>query len=427
MTFLEEQRRNELLYVVLLTVLFTILPLTALLSVVIYLLVYLVCCLFPNYGKIINYFDAWLDEDFINVVPQNSTVISLLLKGDLSSVQLKSILTENVLNAPSKVNHKELRYPELKQYLSKFVCFRIWKRDPNFLIENHILEKTWDGSDVGDIHQEYQNKIYKKRSSPWEMVLFRNVKFKEDKESSQKSLLIFRVHHAMADGKSLMQLVVECFGNKQMKTASAQSLQETQLNRFRFILNFPWNITCEIYTIASLLFSSFNHPWKLNSSFRRSDFETDKIVVTFSPKIQMSDIKQIAKQNEVKTSAVGMSIVAGAIRKFCGDKWDKEMAIGYPLPRPNHPDGLTNHLYMGVMALPTDEQCPFKRLQKCNKEFTRVKENQQVRYGNVGAVFSGIQTYPVSRLILNAFAPTGKIKNFKINSNWVYINEWFYL
>lgn len=82
--------------------------------------------------------------------------------------------------------------------------------------------------------------------------------------------------------------------------------------------------------------------------------------------ISMSNVKQVANKYNVKTSAVVISIIAGAIRKFCGASWDKDVSIGYPLPKSDHPEDLTNHCYMSALCLPTGQQCIFQRLQDCN-------------------------------------------------------------
>lgn len=400
------QERNYIFYFFIL-IIFTVFPVTALISTIIYFIVYPFSLLFPNYGKFISYFDVWMDEDFVDSIPQSSIVTSLTLQGDLSLEELRTLFIENVLTTRSKVDSKKLRYPELQQYLTTFICFRIWKNDPSFLIENHIVEKNWNGSDLGNIHQKYQNKMYKKRRSPWKLVLFRNVNFDNDNEKGPKSLLVLRTHHAMADAKSLLKLLVECLGKKEMKTANAQGIEKTKTTQFLFALNYPWKCIRQMYKLIRLLCDSFDHPWKLDDCIGKPDYEKNKTMVEFSGKIQMSKVKLVAKQNDVKTSAVVMSMIAGTIRKYCGDKWDKEVMIGYPLPKPNHPECLTNHTYMGLVGLATGEQCAVKRLQMCNEEFVKVKEDQLVRYTNVGTFLAGIQMYPMSRLIFNPFGPIG--------------------
>lgn len=152
----------DYLYFIPLFLVVTTLPLTALISFAIYVVVYLVSCFFPSYGNFLGYCDVLVDEDFVNSIPQNSILVSMTLQGDLSLQKLTSIFTENVLKARSKTHPSKLRYLNLKQYLTTFICFRIWKTDPDFHIKNHVVEKIWDGTDLENIHQEYLNKQYQK-------------------------------------------------------------------------------------------------------------------------------------------------------------------------------------------------------------------------------------------------------------------------
>ncbi len=179
--------------------------------------------------------------------------------------------------------------------------FRIWKKDPDFLIQNHIVEIMCNGSNLASIHQEYLNKPYEKYRSPWEVILVRNVNNNDTSEKHPTSFVVLRVHHVMADAKSLLKLMVECLGNKHLKTASPQFVKETRWDYFRFILVFPCQLICESLRIIKLLSISFDHPWKLKECFQKSNSQMNQMVIAFSPEISISKLKQVAKQNHVKT------------------------------------------------------------------------------------------------------------------------------
>ncbi len=239
-------------------------------------------------------------------------------------------------------------------------------------------------------------------------------------------MLVCRVHHVLADGKSLLKLFVECLGSKKLKTASPQSIPETLWDKVQFCMLFPLNYLAQMGKLFLLLPRSHRHPWKVQGFQNDKDVKT---VVAFSPKLQMSDIKQVAKRNGVTSSAVMMNIVTGGIRRCSSlDSWDREVAIGYPFPKPNHPEGLTNHVYMAIMHLPTDEEFTFNRLQECNKVFLKTKEVQQGRYVNFFIKLAGIQIFPLTRLALNQFTPTGGY-TYKINKSkkFVFISSFKFL
>lgn len=138
-----------------------------------------------------------------------------------------------------------------------------------------------------------------------------------------------------------------------------------------------------------LVYKYYDHPWSNLSNYGKYYQKNLKVVVGFSPKLKMEDIKKMAVKNNVKTPSVVMSSVAGAVRKFCGDKWES-VAIGFLLPRPNHSEFLINHNYSGYLILPTNEHCRLKRLQLCNQRFLKTKSNQLSRYSIVNGFISVI-------------------------------------
>lgn len=399
-------RINEYLLFAFLVFMFVNLPIIALLGFILYVPIFLLACFLPNYGKFVSYFDSWLEEDFVTNTPRSSIVATLTLNGDISLEELRLIFQKQVLEARSKVNSRKLRYPELTQYLGTFICFRIWKKDHCFNIENHIVEHHNFDRNLDDVHSELQNKTFQKNRSPWEIVLFRNVTLTDEntnfEKTDQKSVVAFRSHHVLADGKSVLKLLVECLGNKKLKTASSSATSETVLEKLKFLVFFPVMYFVKYMKVSILACQSHNHPWKVYDDRRV------KTVVRFSPHIRMLDIKYVAKVNGVTSSAVVMSIVTGAIRKYCGEKWDKEVAIGYPFPRPDHPESLTNHLYWGTLILPTDQACERKRLLKCNEDFVQAKVGNQGKYWNWSVLLGGFIIFPFSRLAVNILTPIGK-------------------
>ncbi len=236
MAFQEKLCCFDCLCLITLFLLVTILPIGSLISCAVYICAYLVSCFFPNYGQFISYTDVFLDEDFVNSNPQSSIVISLDLQGDICLPKLRTVFTENVLKARSQVNPDNLRYPQLKQFLTTFLLFRIWKNDPNFCLENHIVERIWNGADPENIHQEYLNKPFKKDRSPWELILIRNNNLDDNSGKELTSIIVFRVHHVMADAKSLLKLLVECLGNQKLTTARPRYIKEIRTDFLRFIL-----------------------------------------------------------------------------------------------------------------------------------------------------------------------------------------------
>lgn len=365
-----------------------------------WLVALVVSCCDPSLGRFVTSLDAWMDEDFTDNIPRSSIVTTITLEGHLTLQHLKDLFTTNVLQATLSDDRRKLRYPELQQYLTRFMGFRVWKKDPHFDIENHINQKSHQGPlDTTAIHHEMMNKMYYGTRSPWEVVLIHSV----SSTGVPQSVIAARLHHTMADGKSILKMLVECLGQKRLKTANALPQKPDLLKTFVFYAMFPLSLVRKMTYLSFKFCTSRTHPWNLQG-FRNG--KDTRISVTFSPKLLLTDVKQVAKKNKVTSSSVVMSIVAGAIRK-CGVEFeDRDIIMGYPLPKDNHPESMANHVYMGIIPLPTDQGLIYERLHKCNDIFLDAKGSQLGKYTAVTALQSGTLIYPLAkRLALNHFLP----------------------
>lgn len=375
-------------------------PVCAVISYALWLVALLMSLCDSTLGRFVTSLDAWMDEDFTENLPRSSIITTMTLEGTLALEQLQALFTANVLEAKLSGNLKKLRYPELKQYLTRFMGFRVWKDDPDFHISNHIAQKVHQGPlDMSVIHQELINKPYSRNHSPWEIILINSV----STTGVETSVVAARLHHAMADGKSILKLFVECLGQKSLKTAQATPAPTSYLSSFQFYLMFPLHYIIQMTFVFYKFCTSHKHPWK-NHGFRGDKYS--RINVSFSPKLPLSEIKQVAKKNNVTSSAVVMSLVAGAMRKCGVDFEDHDVIMGYPLPKDNHPESMANHVYMGIMPLPTNQGSSVGRLQTCNKIFSHAKTSQLGRYTNITALQSGTLIHPLAkRLAVNHFVP----------------------
>lgn len=292
---------------------------------------------YPDYGKFLGCYDLWMCENFNDSISRLSIVSTLTVEGDISLTSLQQIFTKNVLNA--RTTRNTLRYPELKQYITTFLGFRIWKNDPEFNINNHISEKANNQPEnhlVARIHEELHNKPYNKYRSPWEIILIRNV-------NDRKSILGIRMHHGMADGKSVIKLIVECLGEKTLNAATSQpSIRKGCIEFCLFCILFP------IYYLKSFIYNVslgiLSHPWKNHNLNGRLADGCVPWVIGFSPKINLVDIKKVAKQYSVNTSSVLLAMIAGGVRKVGQELRDQDVASDLPMPRSNHPETFANHL-----------------------------------------------------------------------------------
>lgn len=293
----------------------------------------------PNYGKILDHQDSTLEEDYCSEPPKNSLVFTMVLDGQLSLLELKRLFRENVLEAKiqnKKTGRDELRYREFKQYQADFAAYKFWKDDPAFSLENHIREKSYNSSfkSYSRIHQDFINKTYPERRSPWEIVMVTQYL-----NNPNKTLLILRNHHSLGDTKAMLKVIVEGLGEKELKMPPAQYVTTSLVDKLQYYLLLPFYFVYVQVLGHFVELKADNNPWKWREE------EEPLLNVCISKKVAMSEVKSIAKKHQVTTSAVIMAAVAGGVAKCDSKQTKKGIPCQWVLPKPNHPDKLANHRY----------------------------------------------------------------------------------
>lgn len=292
----------------------------------------------PNYGKILDHDGAAMSENYCSGPPKNSLVFTMVLDGHLSLQVLKQLFRDNILNAKihNKIsNQDELRYPEFTQYQVDLAGYTFWKDDPAFNIDNHIIEKSYNGNFKSSrmrIHQYFTNKSFPERRSPWEILMV-----SEYLNNPDKTLIILRNHHTLGDTKSILKVIVEGLGEKKLKLPPVQYLNTSYLDKIQYYVLLPFYFVYVQVLGHFVALKGDTNPWK----FREE--EEPLLNVCISKRVPMSEVKAIAKKHRITTSAVIMAAVAGGVAKSDS----RQTRIGIPcqwvLPRQNHPDKLTSN------------------------------------------------------------------------------------
>ncbi|ODN04475.1 hypothetical protein Ocin01_02198 [Orchesella cincta] len=342
-----------------------------------------------SYGKILDHCDSTVEEDYTELPPKNSLVFTIVVEGDLTASQLKPLFTRNVLEARISSKDKtksedELRYPEFKQYQIDFAGFQFWRNDPTFNIDHHITEQTYrNNSSLRKIHQEMINKLFAKKRSPWEIVVYRNY------ENANKTLLVYRVHHTHGDTISQLKVLVESLGEKELQLPNVQYKEKNPLEKFFYYALMPF------YFVFVQVRNDYVESGTQDSPWRFKLEQETLLNISISQKLSMADIKLVAKKNGVTTSAVIMSVIAGAVGKSDVRLKLRGIPCQYVLPKADHPPRLANHSYSGVMVLPSHVHSPSERLHKCNDIFLRLKSSDLHKYDKVVVFQSGTWFNPL--------------------------------
>lgn len=397
-----------LLFYLLLSISVVILPIVSFFGYLVRSLVFIITRDNPEYGKLLGYIDIHSDEDFTNSPPKCTIVTTLTLDGPLSLPRLRELFTRNVLNNATIIQESTgqsvLRYPELQQYICSYWGFKIWRNQPDFNVDQHIKQEPPSNEPVilSSFLENLINKSFPKNKSPWEIILTGDQQLLDEDHNkrSPKSVLSFRIHHSMADAKSILKCFVECLGEKELKTA--ESLKVPPKNKLIWYLKFPL-----IY--GKLFWYSVKmegHPWK-TLSLGESDPCSGSVplVVRLSGKLELRKLKQVAREHGLLTSSVILGVVGGAIGKF--DLRGDEIFVGFPQNKEGHPKEMTNHIEMGAMMIPTSGGGgPLERIKKCNEIQMGMKLNDVSRYVDVLARLLGNLPWKLRRIVgVNYFVP----------------------
>lgn len=346
-------------------------------------------------GRFSKYLDVWMDENFVDYCPSSSIIATLSLTGQLNLEHFKKLFSDNVIHARLPTLTPKPRYPELRQFLTSFLGFRIWKNNLDFSIDDHICEKhlNLDAPDLSLLHQELMNRPYPKMQSPWSIILV---------HTSSSTTICVRIHHVLTDGKSMLKLLTECLAGKPLKSAQPSLNPPSFMQNLQFCLSFPLNYAINMMQLFYKLCLSHDHPWTNNK------FQSDKYsgsFVTFSQALSLPLIKHVAKKQGVTTSSVIMALITGAIRK-CNGLSSRSVQVSYPLPKRHHPYQLTNCFYIAILSLPTHLSSALARLKSCNEEFSHAKATQIGKFTRVVAFACGSMVYPFAKkLAVNHFLP----------------------
>ncbi|CAL8085737.1 unnamed protein product [Orchesella dallaii] len=356
---------------------------------------------------------------------RDCVVNTLVLEGDLSFQDFQSIFVQHVINAciPSSSSSKpayfreqstgyyQTRYPELQQYQTDFMGYKFWKDDAEFSLSNHMREVDHSTNPISLdlIHQEMLNKQFSVKRSPWEIVLIRNYyNDSEDTSKSQlKTVVAARFHHSMADAKSILKLFVECLGQQSLTIAKPHEVDKNMCERIcSSKLIFPLRYLYQnIRFLLIMCFRSGSHPWRTPVM----GGDNNKLLIRFSPNMSLKEIKDVAKTNDISTSAVLISMITGAIYNLDSELRTKTVLAGYILPLENHPPTLCNHFTGSITQLPTNKHLSTKgRLQLCHNLFRDIKSSSMKEFLEAGALQIGTLFNPLRKLVArNAYAIVG--------------------
>lgn len=196
--------------------------------------------------------------------------VQFKFNGELDFQQFCNRFQTKVIDAKNSINGK-LVYPELRQYTQEFLGYVFWIDEENFDISDHIIcykDNDSDSESVIRRDNEYCEKLalgteifLPANKSPWLILVVQGVQndksgcFATVETTDEKcTFIIFQIHHCLADGLSIFQLISKC-ADEQVEIYQPKEMSN-----------------CEIY--LKYLYCPFNSI--INSSKNKTGINTDE-------------------------------------------------------------------------------------------------------------------------------------------------------
>ncbi|OXA60822.1 uncharacterized protein LOC110844445 [Folsomia candida] len=327
--------------------------------------------------------------------------IMLTYRGEPDMEKIRNIIQTNVIDVIDK-DGKSV-YEKFTQYYEPWLGYSFWKNEDKFNIKNHIRlceeaeiilagnnnnnnNNNNNESEKKFITEEELLKImgpistrhFPQGISPWEILIVRNFipsqgKIHSDFEPNikidggdekDKFAMIFRVHHALSDGYSIMKLFLTRVCNVDPNDViqpfvPKMSMIDTVKMYLGIILLSPY------YHLKQFVIDVDRNFWHVREKQLTKDWYTIR-----SEKVAMSDLRKLAKFQNVTTTAVLLAGFGSGIKTFLtetgqGGRIPSVMRALAPMPWKNHPmHGLVNHWTLGLVVLPVGAVNKFRVAEK---------------------------------------------------------------
>ncbi|CAL8138659.1 unnamed protein product [Orchesella dallaii] len=350
--------------------------------------------------------------------PRTTICVKFVVDGKVTVEEMEEIINNKWL-----VNDNS--YPELKQYVDYFMGFMFWKPDTEFNLKNHLKSHTlWETNienqsiieqKVCQFLEELLNKPFTPKRSPWEFYIinnYRNEQLKNQGVHEEMTLIVLRVHHALADGFSLAYAVIgDLFETPEQKNAlpipKPKSFWEMMLLVFTAIFRFPYELT----NFIGLVY----HPrTPLHTTDERRGC---KLLYERNDAFPVQRIKEIKRKLGVSFSGVLLTAISAAVaksqhelqRKKGGNfKSIERTPFGIPLPLSRNSKKLQNSWAGTYLQLPTKlELDSMERLRDVEEQLQQARKSIipfmfLVLTKSVGLLFPSMTKYLTKNRLLPA-------------------------
>lgn len=337
----------------------------------------------------------WLQESSENLCIINT---GLMFNGSPYDINVfRKHMFDCMVDAKDPDNPAQLYFPKMQMHTTQIYHRYVWVKDKNFDISEHIYvhEKSMPNSkeELQNLVGELGSQDLPKGKSPWEVIL---IPYQHN--NSDRFFLMFRIHHSIGDGVSLVKAFGTCLSDK--------PVEEPKLNRFGtkgiWMKAIQTMLEGPGLMLARLLQRS-------DQNVLHGPSLSGEKKVAWSERIELDLIKKIKSTTGTTVNDVLMSCLAGALRKYMlenSTNMPQNISANIPVDmRQSKKIQMDNQFSVIFLDLPLDEEDPMELLMSTKKRMDQVKASPESLLNNLFCRYS-MARLPnrVSRFMIDWFS-----------------------
>ena len=312
----------------------------------------------------------WLQDS-----KENRTIINTVLlmqgKGDIEAIRRK--IMDSLLDPKDPDNPDKYMFHKARQYPSQIFHRYVWMEEENFDIKDHVFvfhrEVPATKQLLQDMVGEMSSKPLPSNRAPWQMILI-----PANSEKPGDYAILFRVHHAIADGISMVKILL---------TYVVDSIPDinsiSQKRRFGTSDKLMRALKA-IFEGPLLLIDRFIYPAD-NHTLHGPALSGDKCLAWSEP-IDLGLIKQMKNRTGTTVNDVLVSCLSAAFGNYFQENSSrppKDILAYVPvdLRNPNSKPTLDNQFVLVFLMLPTSDTDPVTVLDKTRRRMYEIKHSPE--------------------------------------------------
>ena len=300
---------------------------------------------------------VWLDD-----LPKNRAIVNcvIVLNGRVPLDDLKSILKNRLVRATTEDG--QLRYPNATNTVKSGYFNYFWVKDTSFLIDNHV-DVINVGSDINDI-EDLQISLGGVVSSnfrrgdipPWEVLVVRCVL-----SGREKTVLIWRSHHCLADGSSLVYFLTSVIPDQQASTPTKRFAHKNVVLSSKLHLEISQRrlLTLKGMILFPLQVVKMTFLTNTDTSVLHAPDVSGNKLVVWSSKIDFNKIRKLRKKLNVSINDILMSALSLTFHDYFVSEdmyLPDNVLVSFPVDTRDHQNScgvFTNEFAVQQLSLPT--------------------------------------------------------------------------